>query len=52
MRYFRGAVYISISNPNHVSKGVRSLTVDGREFIGNVLPIFGGKSTKVEVVMG
>jgi len=53
-RYFRGAVYdITISNPNHVSKGIRSLTVDGKEFIGNVLPIFGdGKVHKVEVVMG
>lgn len=53
-RYFRGAVYdITISNPNHVSKGVKSLAVDGKEFIGNVLPIFGdGKIHKVEVVMG
>ncbi|NLH97747.1 MAG: glycosyl transferase [Clostridiaceae bacterium] len=53
-RYFRGATYdITISNPNHVSKGIRSLKVDGNEFIGNVLPIFGdGKVHKVEVVMG
>ncbi|MDI9501113.1 MAG: glycosyl transferase [Clostridiaceae bacterium] len=53
-RYFRGAVYdITISNPNHVSKGIKSLTIDGQEFIGNVLPIFSdGKNHKVEVVMG
>jgi cellobiose phosphorylase len=53
-RYFRGAVYdITISNPHHVSRGVRSLTVDGQEFIGNVIPIFGdGRAHKVEVVMG
>jgi cellobiose phosphorylase len=53
-RHFRGAVYdITVTNPQHVSKGVKLLTIDGNEFIGNVLPIFGdGKVHKVEVVMG
>lgn len=53
-RSFRGAVYdITISNPQHVSKGVKLLTIDGNEFIGNILPIFNdGKTHKVEVVMG
>ncbi len=53
-RSFRGAVYdITISNPQHVSKGIRLLTIDGKEFIGNILPIFGdGKVHKVDVIMG
>lgn len=53
-RYFRGAVYdINITNPQHVSKGVKLLTIDGKEFIGNILPIFNDdKVHKVEVVMG
>ncbi len=53
-RSFRGAVYeINITNPDHVSKGIKKLTVDGKECSGNVLPIFGdGKVHKVEAVMG
>jgi cellobiose phosphorylase len=53
-RNFRNAVYeISITNPDHVSKGIRKLTVDGKECSGNILPIFGdGKVHKAEVVMG
>ena len=53
-RYFRGAIYeIEITNPQHVSKGVKLLTIDGNEFIGNILPIFNdGKKHKVEVIMG
>lgn len=54
IRSFRGAVYdITVSNPQHVSKGIRLLTIDGNEFIGNILPIFGdGKVHKVDVIMG
>lgn len=53
-RQFRGATYdISVSNPEHVCKGVKSVTVDGNAIDGNVLPVFGdGKTHKVEVVMG
>jgi cellobiose phosphorylase len=53
-RAFRGAVYdITVTNPMHVSKGVRLVTIDGREFTGNVLPIFGdGRTHKVDIVMG
>jgi cellobiose phosphorylase len=53
-RSFRGAVYeINITNPQHVSKGIIKLTVDGKECSGNILPIFGdGKVHKVEAVMG
>ena len=53
-RTFRGDTFeITISNPNHVCKGVKSVTVDGNAIDGNVLPVFGdGKTHKVEVVMG
>ena len=53
-RQFRGATYdITVKNPNHVCKGVVSVTVDGKAIEGNVLPVFSdGKSHAVEVVMG
>lgn len=48
-RSFRGAEYtIKIENPNHVSKGIKSLTVDGKAVDGNV--IRGITSGKHEVV--
>lgn len=53
-RYYRGDIYdITVKNPNHVFKGVKSVTVDGKVIDGNVLPVFGdGKTHTVEVVMG
>lgn len=52
-RKFRGAVYeISVSNPKGVSKGVKSVTIDGCEVKGTVLPILPGKKHVVKVVMG
>ena len=53
-RTYRDAVYhISVSNPDHVEKGVRSLTVDGQAVEGNVIPyVEGKKEYNVEVVMG
>ena len=53
-RLFRGSRYnISVDNRCHVSKGVKSLIVDGKEFIGNVIPIFNdGKEHEVVVIMG
>ncbi len=53
-RAYRGATYeITFTNPNHVSKGVSSVIVDGKCIEGNVLPVFGdGKVHSVEVVMG
>jgi cellobiose phosphorylase len=53
-RHFRGAVYeIEVKNPDHISKGVRKLIIDGKEFIGNILPVFNdGKVHKAEVIMG
>ncbi|MCD6247882.1 MAG: glycosyl transferase family 36 [Hadesarchaea archaeon] len=53
-RCFRGATYdIEVRNPDGVSRGVRSVTVDGKPLEGNVLPIFDdGKVHKVVVIMG
>ncbi len=52
-RQYRGATYdITVSNPNHVSKGIKSVTVDGKAIEGNVLPTFAEGTHKVEVVMG
>ncbi|MHB8064498.1 MAG: GH36-type glycosyl hydrolase domain-containing protein [Ruminiclostridium sp.] len=53
-RKFRNAIFeISISNPSHVSKGVKKLVVDGKELAGNIIPVFNDSKThNVEVVMG
>ena len=53
-RKFRNATFeITISNPNHVCKGVKTLVVDGKEIDGNVIPVFDdGKTHSVQVVMG
>ena len=53
-RKFRGDVYdITVKNPDHVMKGVKSVTVDGKAIEGNVLPVYGDKAPhKVEVILG
>lgn len=53
-RKFRGATYvIKVSNPSHVEKGVKSVSVDGKSIEGNILPVFGdGREHQVEVVLG
>lgn len=53
-RSFRGAEYdIQIINDAGVSKGVKSITVDGKEIDSNIIPPFGdGKVHKVIVKMG
>ena len=53
-RQFRGDTYeIVIKNPNHVNKGVKSLTVDGVAVDGCIVPVSGdGKTHKVEVTLG
>ncbi len=53
-RIFRGATYeISVTNPDHVSKGVRAMTVDGQPVDGAIVPIFDDGATHVvEVEMG
>ena len=54
MRAFKGAQYeINIQNPNHVSKGVASLVVDGNKVEGNIIPDFkDGNTHTVEVILG
>jgi cellobiose phosphorylase len=53
-RVYRGDTYvIHIQNPNGVSKGIASLTVDGASVDGNVLPYIGdGQTHQVKVVLG
>ncbi|MFW6189667.1 MAG: GH36-type glycosyl hydrolase domain-containing protein [Planctomycetota bacterium] len=54
VRKFRGASYhVDVLNPDGVCKGVRSVTVDGEEIEGNLLPVFAdGGVHAVRVVMG
>lgn len=54
VRNFRGNIYnIEVKNPDNVSKGIKSITVDGIKINGNILPVFEkGSEHKVEVVMG
>jgi cellobiose phosphorylase len=53
-RYYRGAFYnIRIKNPQKVSKGVQSITVDDQKLDGQLLPIYNdGREHQVEVVLG
>lgn len=53
-RKFRGATYnITVSNPDHISKGVKSLTVNGAAIDGFVVPTQPeGSTVEVDVVMG
>ncbi|MGD0837585.1 MAG: glycosyl transferase [Polyangia bacterium] len=52
-RRFRGVEYqIEVRNPNHLCKGVRALTIDGKKIPGNVIPLFpGAKVVKVEITL-
>jgi cellobiose phosphorylase len=53
-RFFRGATYdISVKNPNHVSGGVKKITVNGKVIEGNVIKTVKGKGPhKVAVLLG
>ena len=55
-RDFRGCKYnITVSNPDGVQKGVKSVTVDGVEISGNTIPVEmadGKASVNVKVIMG
>ncbi|MCR5232924.1 MAG: glycosyl transferase [Lachnospiraceae bacterium] len=53
-RKFRGATYtINVKNPSDVEKGVKTMTVDGKEVSGNIIPYEEGKKEyAVEIVMG
>lgn len=54
IREFRGAIYeITIENPQHISKGINSITVDGTKIDGNIVPnAKDGKKHQVSVIMG
>jgi len=52
-RKCRGAVYrITVRNPHGKSKGVASMTVDGKPLSGSLIPWFDGGIHTVEAVMG
>jgi cellobiose phosphorylase len=53
-RKFRGTLYrIEVKNPEHVSKGVVSVEVDGTVIDGNILPVFDdGQEHSAVIVMG
>ena len=52
-RTFRGAKYhICISNPDRISKGKMTISVDGKEIAGQTLPLFGDdKIHRVDVLL-
>jgi cellobiose phosphorylase len=53
-RRFRNATYeIKVENPNHVPKGIKAITADGKKLESNLLPPFSdGKKHMVIVTMG
>lgn len=52
-RVYRDVVYhIHITNPNHVSKGIKSITVDGHVIDGQKIPVATKGPVEVAVVMG
>lgn len=53
-KQFRGSSYdIHVRNPEGISKGIRSISADGREIDGNKLPLFeDGRLHHIEVLMG
>jgi len=52
-RVFRGATYhITVRNPNHVSKGVKQIVLDGRDIDGQVIKPCKEGIHQVKVLMG
>jgi cellobiose phosphorylase len=53
-RVFRGSTYtITVNNPNHVCKGVASMTVDGKSVEDTLVPAFSDrKEHTIEVILG
>ena len=44
---------IIVNNPNHVSKGIKKIVVDGKEISGNIVPVLDEKiQHTVLVTMG
>jgi cellobiose phosphorylase len=54
IRHFRNSIYeIGVRNPNHVSKGIKSVTVDEKQSKFNLIPCFAdGKRHTVLITMG
>jgi cellobiose phosphorylase len=51
-RKFRGATYnITVTNQSNVSKGVKSVTVNGDLIVGNCLPLFTEGEHHVEILL-
>jgi len=53
-RKFRGATYqLEIKNPDHLSKGVKEIIINGESQSSNKIPLLEkGKNHKVEIIMG
>ena len=53
-RVWRGATYeIVVENPDHLKKGVKTMTVDSKPVSGSILsPVPAGSTVEVKVVMG
>ncbi len=53
-RHFRNSTYdIEVRNPDHISKGVKSVIVDGKENSGSIIPDFkDNKIHKIEIILG
>jgi cellobiose phosphorylase len=52
-RRFRGAVYhIVVRNPKGVCRGVSRMKVNGREVVGNLVPLASNGRVEVEVTLG
>lgn len=53
VRKFRGKVYhIDVKNPDHISRGIKSIKVNGKEISENVIPVQIGQTISVQVIMG
>ena len=53
-RKFRGKTYnLTVNNPDNVSSGIKSISIDGKKFAGVVIPLdIGAEAIAIEVVMG
>jgi cellobiose phosphorylase len=53
-RRFRKATYqIDVQNPEHVSRGIKEVWVDGGQYHSHVLPVFeAGSQHQIKVIMG
>jgi len=53
-RTFRGSTfYITVKNPKSVTKGIKSLTINGKEIKGNIVPVPQNKGTyTISAIMG